>query len=166
MKTSFFIIALMMSLSIGLMAQATENSPKKQTHGAGHTMLMPVGHRGHSGGLNLTDAQKLALKQSRMAMYKQIQPLKNELGEAMAHQKTLMSAEKPDLGAIDKNIDKIGDLRIRMARIKARQHLELRAQLTDEQRLKFDIFLEKKMGKKGPMHMNRKHNMPLHNGMS
>lgn len=99
-------------------------------------------------------------------MHKQIQPLKNELGEAMAHQKTLMTVEKPDLSAIDKNIDKIGDLRIRMAKIISRHHLELRAQLTDEQRLKFDLFSEKKRGKKGPMNMNRRHNMPLHKGMS
>ena len=46
-----------------------------------------------------------------------------------AHQKTLMTAEKTDLAAINKNIEKIGGLKIEMAKIKAKNHLDLRAQL-------------------------------------
>ena len=67
-------------------------------------------------------------------------PLRNELGEAEAHQKTLLSAEKPDLGAINKNIEKIGGIRIEMAEVQTKHRLEMRAQLTDEQRLKLELF--------------------------
>ena len=75
-----------------------------------------------------------------MATQKQLQPLRNALGEAEAHQKTLVTAEKPDFGAINKNIEKIGGIRVEMAKIQTKNRLDLRAQLTDEQKLKFDLF--------------------------
>jgi Spy/CpxP family protein refolding chaperone len=73
-----------------------------------------------------------------------VQPLRNELGEAEAHQKTLMTTEKPDLAAINKNIEKIGAIKIEMAKIHAKNRLDMRAQLTDEQRVKFDMQREKR----------------------
>ena len=47
----------------------------------------------------MVDPQKDLFKKSMTAVQKQIQPLKCELGEAEAeaHQKTLMTAEKPDM---------------------------------------------------------------------
>ena len=81
-------------------------------------------------------------------MHKQIKPIRNELGEAMAHQKTLMGAENPDLAAINSNIDKIGALRIEIAKIQIKNRLDMRAQLTEEQRQKFDLFRDNmKQGK-------------------
>ena len=60
-------------------------------------------------------------------------------------------AEKPDFGAINKNLEKIGDLRVEMAKIETKHRLEMRVQLTDEQRLKFDLFKGKmKQGKSYP----------------
>jgi Spy/CpxP family protein refolding chaperone len=145
MRAKILSIVLLMSLSMAALAQKTENGPKNPMRGQDHKMMMQDDKRGHGDGLNLTDAQKEAFKKSRLELQKQLQPLRNELGEAEAHQKTLVTAEKPDLSAINKNIDKIGELRIEMAKIKAKHHLEMRAQLTDEQRLKFDL-LKGKMG--------------------
>jgi len=88
-----------------------------------------------------------------MAMHKQIKPIRNELGEAMAHQKTLMGAENPDLAAINSNIDKIGVLRIEIAKIQIKNRLDMRAQLTDEQRQKFDLFKDRMNQGKGPRGM-------------
>ena len=63
--------------------------------------------------------------------------------------KTLTTAEKPDFAAINKNIDKIGAVRIEMVKIQTKHRLEMRAQLTDEQKLKFDLFKGKmKQGKR------------------
>jgi Spy/CpxP family protein refolding chaperone len=67
----------------------------------------------------------------------------------------LNSAEKPDFGAINKNIDKVAGIRAEMAKIQTKNHLEMRAQLTDEQRLKFDMMKHHKgpkgqKGQKGP----------------
>ncbi len=164
MKTKILIVVLMMSFTTGLLAQNAVNGPRKEFRGPQREMKMNKGeNRGPLQGLNLTDTQKAAFKQSMLAIHKQLQPLNNELGEAMAHQKTLMGAEKPDLSAIDRNIEKIGDLRVKMAKIKAKNHLELRSQLTDEQRIKFDLFSEKMLDDRGAMGMHQM--KPMHKGV-
>lgn len=138
MKTKVLMIAVLLGLTTVAMAQPKGNDRERPFHGQRSEMKMDDRKGDHENGLNLTDVQKEAFKQSRLAVQKQLQPIQNELGEAEAHQKTLMSAEKPDLAAINKNIEKIGGLKIEMAKIKAKNHLEMRAQLTEEQRLKFD----------------------------
>jgi len=82
-------------------------------------------------------------------MFKLIQPIQNELQEAEARQKTLTTAEKPDMGAINKNIEKIGQLKTDIAKIQAKQWIEMRAQLSDEQRMKFDMHHGKMKHDKG-----------------
>src|SRR5665647_2484516 len=112
------------------------------------------GQGGFAKGLNLTDAQKDAFKQSMMAMQKEIKPLRNELGEATAHQKTLVSIDKPDMSAINKNLEKIGALKVEMAKLQVKHRLDMRAQLTDEQRMKFDAFkanMKRGRGQRGMM---------------
>ena len=59
------------------------------------------------------------------------------------------------MDAINKNIDKIGALRIQMAKIHVRNLMEMRSQLTDEQRIKFDLIHEKM--KKGRGHKGMEH---------
>jgi len=145
MKAKILSIVLLMSLSTVLMAQSSGNSDERPMRGHDHALLMQAGHRGMAEGLNLTDEQKAAFKQGMIDMQKQMKPLRNELGEAVAHQKTLVTAEKPDFSAINKNIEKIGALKIEMAKIQTKHRLDMRAQLTDEQKLKFDLF-KGKMG--------------------
>jgi len=140
MKTKILMLAVLLGLTTVVIAQPKENVSEKSFRGPRHEMRMDGERRGPAEELNLTDPQKEAFKQSRLAMQKQLQPIQNELGEAEAHQKTLMSAEKPDLGAINKNIEKIGSLKVEMAKIRTKNHLDMRAQLTEEQRLKFDAF--------------------------
>lgn len=139
MKAKILGLILVMGLSTVLVAQTNENGPAKANRGQKKEMRMNSEQRGPGNGMNLTDAQKDAFKQSMMAMHKQLQPLHNALGEAEAHQKTLVMAEKPDLGAINKNIEKIGDIKVEIAKIQTKHHLDMRAQLTDEQRLMFDM---------------------------
>lgn len=148
MKAKILSLVLLLGLSAVLMAQPAENG-KRPFRGQDKSLLMQDRQRGLAEGLNLTDAQKDAFKQGMMAVQKQIQPLRNQLGEAEAHQKTLVTAEKPDLSAINKNIEKIGDLRVEMAKIQMKHHLEMRAQLTDEQKLKFDLRKGRMMHDKG-----------------
>lgn len=149
MRTKVVMLVVLMSLTSALIAQPTENDSMKSFRGHVREMRMNNDHRGHADQLNLTDAQKDAFKQGRMGLEKQLQPLRNELGELKAHQKTLMTAEKPDLNDINKNIDKLGDLKVEMAKIQAKHRLELRAQLTDEQRLKFDNHQNRMMNQRG-----------------
>lgn len=154
MKTKVLMFVVLMSLSAVLIAQPAKRGPKKSIIERDRELL-DEGPRGHANGLNLTDSQKEAFKQSMLATQKQLQPIRNELGEAMARQKTLTTAEKPDLSAINKNIEKMGALKVEMAKIQAKHRLEMRAQLTDEQRLKFHLHEGKMKQKKGPKGMKR-----------
>ncbi len=138
MKTKVLMIAVLLGITTVAMAQPKEKEQGKAMPVQKHEMRMEHRNGGPAEAFELTDAQKEAFKQSQLAMQKQLQPIQNELGEAEAHQKTLMSAEKTDMAAINKNIEKIGGLRIEMAKIRAKNHLDMRAQLTEEQRLKFD----------------------------
>lgn len=149
MKTKILTTIALMFCAVVLVAQ-----PDQNTGGRFHNRMvpdMPMGERANAlRGLNLTDAQKEAFKQSMLATHKLLQPLRNELGEAEAHQRTLTTAEKADFGAINKNIEKIGAIRIEMAKILTKARLEMRAQLTDEQKLKFDLMKAKHKWGKGP----------------
>lgn len=138
MKTKILMLAVLLGLTTVVVAQPKEKEQGKSFQGSKHEMRMDDRKGGPENGLNLTDAQKDAFKQNRMSMQKQLLPIQNELGEAEAHQKTLMSVEKPDLADINKNIEKIGGLKVEMEKIKTKNHLDMRAQLTEEQRLKFD----------------------------
>jgi Spy/CpxP family protein refolding chaperone len=152
MKTKILMLAVLLGLTTVVIAQPKEKEQGKSFQGPKHEMRMDDRKGGPGNGLNLTDAQKEAFKQNRLATQKQLQPIQNELGEAEAHQKTLMSAEKPDLAAINKNIEKIGSLKVEMAKIKTKNHLDMRAQLTEEQRLKFDAFKGHMRGGEGMRH--------------
>jgi len=84
------------------------------------------------------EEQKETMKKLRVENAKKLKPLKNELNELNAHQKTLTTAANADLKAIYKNIEKISAVKTEMAKIMAAQHQETRALLTEEQLLKFD----------------------------
>lgn len=149
MKTKVLMLTVFMCLTTVLVAQPNEKGEGKSRRGPNPEMRMGE-QRVHGNGLELTNAQKESFKQSMMAMQKQLQPIRNQLGEARAHQKTLTTAEKPEMDAINKNIEKMGALQTEMAKIQNRYHLEMRAQLTDGQRLKFDRFEQRKKAGKGP----------------
>jgi Spy/CpxP family protein refolding chaperone len=149
MKTRILALAVLMGLATSVMAQQNEKKDEKQNRGNNPEMRMHK-QQGQPDALNLTDAQKESFKQSRLALEKQMQPVRNELGEAEARQRTLTTTDKPDMDAINKNIDKIGSLKTQMAKMQAKHHIEMRSQLTDEQRLKFDMFRHQQRDGKGP----------------
>lgn len=152
MKTKVLMLAVLMGLTTVLVAQQKENEKGKSRHASNPEIRMDR-QRGHEDGLDLTDAQKEVFKQSMLAMQKQLQPIRNELGEARARQKPLITADKPDMAAINKNIEKMGLLKTDMTKIQTKHHLEMRAQLTGGQCLKFDMFEHQKRDEKGPKGM-------------
>jgi len=149
MKTRILILVVLMGFSSVLMAQPEGKKAENSGRGMEWKSEMHNGQNGPMKALNLTDAQKEAFKQSMVAMHKELNPLRNELGEAMAHQKTLVSADNPDMKAIDKNLEKIGNLKVEMAKIQVKHRLDMRAQLTEEQRMKFDMFKDRMKHQKG-----------------
>jgi Spy/CpxP family protein refolding chaperone len=91
--------------------------------------------------LDLTEEQQTQIKNLRTNQQKAMLPLKNELGEKKARMKTLQTAEKADMKAITTLIDEMGAIKIKMAKVKAANHQEIRSVLNEEQRLKFDLHI-------------------------
>lgn len=137
MKTRGLMLVVLMGLTTVLFAQPNGKGEGKPRKG-GNQEMRGDHQRGPGNGLDLTDAQKEAFQKSRVEIEKQLQPLRNQLGEARAHQKTLTTAEKPEMDAINKNIEKMGALQTEIEKIQTKHRLEMRAQLTEEQRLKMD----------------------------
>lgn len=150
MKAKILMFVILISMSAALIAQP-ENSGKKKQVWEPDRVLLDENRRGPMDRLNLTDEQKESFKQGMMALQKDLKPLRNELGELNAHQKTLVSADQPDFKAINKNLDKIGELKTEMAKIQVKHRLDMRAQLTEEQKMKFDLFKGKMKQNKGEM---------------
>ena len=140
MKAKILSLALLMVMCLTVSAQPQMNRGMRNFRGPQNNMWMNQNRQDPAKALNLTDEQKEAFKKIRLAMHKEILPIQNEIGEAEAHQKTLLSAEKPDLAAINKNIEKIGALRVEIAKIAMKHRLEMRSLLTDDQRMKFDAW--------------------------
>ncbi|MEI6275257.1 MAG: periplasmic heavy metal sensor [Prolixibacteraceae bacterium] len=155
MKAKILVSLILMTLSFALVAQTSDLLAKKQMKDTRVARMNKM--EGAANQLNLTEEQKGAFKQSAIAMHKSLQPLRNELGEAEAHQRTLVTAEKPDFTAINKNIEKIGGIRVEMAKIQARRIVEMRTGLSDEQKMKFDL-LHAKM-KEGQRQAGMKRNL-------
>lgn len=149
MRTKILMLLVVMGLSFAAMAQRTDKNSRKSFRGQDREMRMKDHQRDSGSVMNLTDEQREAFKQSRLDVQKKLQPLRNELGELKARQKTLMTSEKPDRRDIEKNIEKMGELKVEMEKIQAMHRLEMRQQLTGEQRLLFDIHHGKMMQHKG-----------------
>jgi Spy/CpxP family protein refolding chaperone len=153
MKTKVLLMIGLMGFASVLLAQPAQR-PVRNGEGLQRSQMMARQRaQKPETAFKLTDAQKEEFKKGMLALHKQMQPLKNQLGEAAAHQKTLMTAEKTDLAAIDKNLDKIGAIKTEMAKLQAKSRLEMRAQLTDEQKLMFDMHKGAMKQKTGKMQM-------------
>lgn len=86
-------------------------------------------------GIEFSDQQKEQIKESKIEFAKATKDLKNELNELRAQQKTLMSAEKPDLKAIYANIDKAADLKNQLRKEQIAMKLDVKSVLTDDQKV-------------------------------
>ena len=88
---------------------------------------------------NLTDDQKKKINDLRTPLHKEILPLRNQLAEKSAHLKTLQTAEKADLKSINTTIDEMAQLQSQITKRHAAHTQAVRALLTDEQRIAFDM---------------------------
>ncbi len=95
---------------------------------------------------DLTKDQMDQIKTLRTSMLKQTNPIRAEIREKKAHLQTLSINEKPDMAAINKTIDEIGALKTKMMKIRAKFRQDVRALLTDEQRVIFDSKAGNRMG--------------------
>jgi Spy/CpxP family protein refolding chaperone len=109
----------------------------------------------------ITDDQTKKMDEVRMKHMKQLIPIQKQIEEKKAHINTLMVAEKPDIGAINTTIDEMANLKGQLLKLKAQCKQDIRAILTDNQRVMFDakmdLFGKGCCGDKGKMEQQCKH---------
>lgn len=146
-KIGSLLIVAMFLVSIAANAQRPQARQDRQSKKG---MIMQRDFRAQAEKAPLfTEEQKEAMKEIRLETAKEMKPLRNQLRELNAHQKTLTTSEDANLNAIYKNIEKMSEVKTEMAKIMARQQQKVRGMLTEEQLLKFDNRKEM-MQKKGP----------------
>jgi Spy/CpxP family protein refolding chaperone len=88
---------------------------------------------------DLTDAQQKKIDELKLAHQKNMLQFKNQLNEKDARLQTLRTADKADMNEINKTIDEIGVIKTQMMKEKENHRQQVRAQLTDSQKVKFDM---------------------------
>lgn len=155
MKTRILSMLLIAVFAISITASA-QNQPERKRSPEQREMMMKrqkqMKERHQS---FFTEEQQEAMKKLRLELAKEVKPLKNELNELNARQQTLTTADKADMNALNKNIDKMSGLKADIQKIMAKQHQEVRSMLTEEQLVKFDAMKSTKGNRKGNFHGKR-----------
>lgn len=87
---------------------------------------------------DLTDQQKEQIKDIMLTTRQAVLPLQNQMREKAARLKTLRTAEKVDMEAVNSVIEEIGDIRTQIMKTRVASEQEIRELLTEEQRVVFD----------------------------
>lgn len=149
-KNTLWITAALMAfmiLSTDLMAQRGQRNFDRPGQGRG-----PMQGQDWEPGqrmiemLDLSDEQAEQLKALRIAHMEQMLPIKNQMQEYRAQLQTLRTAKNADMKAINNLIDDMAALRAKQMKSREAHHQEVRALLTDEQRVQFDTFKAKRKG--------------------
>lgn len=93
---------------------------------------------------SLTDEQKAKISQIKVAYMKEKLPLKARKEALNLELMALATAEDPDGAAIDAKIDELLRVKKSLLLAKARKIADIRAQLTEEQRAGFDLYVLEK----------------------
>ncbi|MEP0367083.1 MAG: periplasmic heavy metal sensor [Cyclobacteriaceae bacterium] len=88
--------------------------------------------------LELTPEQMAKFEDMRVAHYKEVQPVQNQLKEKRASLRSLVTADKLDQKKIDQRINEIGNLETALLKAKTNHQIAIRAMLTDKQKMIFD----------------------------
>ena len=78
------------------------------------------------------------MKTLRLECYKTMNPLKNEMAELKARERTLLSEQEADLKAVNSVIDDQSELLSKIRKLQVEQKLKMKEILTDEQIMKLD----------------------------
>jgi Spy/CpxP family protein refolding chaperone len=93
---------------------------------------------------DLTDKQKESIKAIRLDKLKDVKDKRNILNEKNARLQTLRTSDEPDMKEIDQLVDEISQLKGDIAKREEKAIQEIRALLTEEQRLEFDMHMSKR----------------------
>jgi len=110
-----------------------------QNAGQGMMGNQNMGQRGMGMmGLNLSEEQIGKMEEFRTNHLKEMLPIKNEMQEKRAHLRTLTTAENVNQKEIDKAVDEIANLTSKQMKLKIAHQQQMRALLTEDQRVLFD----------------------------
>lgn len=140
MRTVRFLKITVLGLLIGGFVQTSfaQVRPKQQPRMAQRFAKMRAQRPFHLQLPNLTDQQKEQIKSIMLKNREAMIPLRNQMREKAAHLRTLSTAKNVDRKAAESVIDEIGNLRTQMMRKRFETHQQIRALLTDEQRVWLD----------------------------
>lgn len=156
MKTRILSLIIVMALFISSLVYAQPPNQGQQwskKYEQKEKMMKRSGEQRKKYESFFTEEQKVTMKEQHLLTAKKIKPLKNELRELLAHQKTLTTADQADLKSINKNIDKMSETKSEIAKIIAAQHQQVRSILSEEQLIKFDSMKGKRGKKQGRQNM-------------
>lgn len=94
---------------------------------------------------NLSDDQKASIKEIRLNCSKETKPLTYKLKELKAKHQTLINADKPDMKAINSNIDEMTKIENQLTKIRAKTKVDVLSKLTDDQKL---MYSDRRSGKR------------------
>ena len=136
MKARQFYLTILIMFAMTMMAMAQPGPGRGEgRHGADDGPGLRASHMNLP---DLTDAQKEKMNELRTANMKVILQKRNQVHEKMSRLQTLQTAEKADMKAINSLIDQMAAIKADMARQRAAHRQQVRALLTDEQRVIFD----------------------------
>ena len=87
--------------------------------------------------------EKVSIKRVRELRIK----IRNEIRENNAHRRTLRTADKADMKAINASVDNATELKNKQMKLKESHIQDVRNILTDEQKVKFDTFKSRDNGR-------------------
>ncbi len=155
MKTINLSAALLFFLGsiITINAQNTKESyapsdNKEELHKKHHEELMKE--------LNLTEEQKVQMKEIRKTQKEDIEPIKNELKEKEARLQELKEDENANIDEANTLIDEIYALKAQKEKLKFVHHQQVNKILTAEQRVKMkELHAEKRAAREKHHHMEK-----------
>jgi len=142
MKKYIALIVIMTITGLSLSAQPNRG---KGFRNAGGPCYQQFGERGF--GMDLTDEQQEAIRELRVEHMKNTLPLRNQMQELAAEYRSLITQDEPNMGAVENNIDQRAEVRKELQKIRAEHRLEVRSQLTDDQKVLFDSRRMNRSGK-------------------
>jgi len=148
---SMMIISMLLIGNLSF-AQQGRGMGNKQGKKQNTQMNKPMNKQGNMYRIpDLTAEQKEQIKTIKTKMMKEMLPLRNLLKEKMAHLNTLSTTASVDMKAVNKQIEEIGKIKTDMMKVRAKYYQQIRAILTDDQRVFFDMHAPKmmKQGMKG-----------------
>lgn len=133
-------IMMLLAASLIVTGSAFAQQGKMHSESVEKQCMSGMGHGKHMSMIpDMTEQQKEQMEQLRTEHLKVMLPLKNQLQEKMARLRTLSTAEKVNMNDINKKIDEIGELKIKLMKERATHRQDIRKLLTEEQRVMFDM---------------------------